>query len=34
MYMESDGDSPKFFKTLVKAQMFWYNPNILSDQAW
>jgi len=30
-YMESDGDSSKFFKALEKALMFWYNPSILSD---
>jgi hypothetical protein len=30
---ESDVDSCKFFKALVRAQMVWYNSNILPNQA-
>ena len=33
MYSENDRDSCKFFQALEKARMFWYNPNILPNQA-
>ncbi len=33
MYTVSGWDSCKFFKALEKARMFWYNPNILPNQA-
>jgi hypothetical protein len=33
MYTASNADSCNFFKALEKARMFWYNLNILPNQA-
>jgi hypothetical protein len=33
IYVDNEADSCKFFQAPARAQMFWYNPNILSNQA-